>query len=125
MYLITNKSNGRLQVRWFDNRLSLSMGIASAGSGIGMFIFSPLVTYLLENYELHGTFLILSGIFLNIVVFGALMREPEEMGFPTRSCNVSDSDSDSDADSRSTASVDDIHNMRKCVSLIEIPTFFR
>ena len=113
-------------VRWFDNKLSFTMGISSAGSGIGMFIFAPFVTYLLETYELSGTLLILSGVFLNIVVFGALMREPEEMGFgSSRSCNASDSDSDSESDSKSTWSAEEVHNMRRCVSLIEVPTYFR
>ena len=114
-------------VRWFDNKLSLTMGISSAGSGIGMFIFAPFVTYLLETYLLEGTLLILSGVFLNIVVFGAVMREPEEMGFGagSRSCNVSDSDGDSESDTKSTFDADDLHSMRKCVSMIEIPTYFR
>lgn len=112
-------------VRWFDNKLSFTMGISSAGSGIGMFIFAPFVTFLLEKYELSGTLLILAGVFLNIVVFGALMREPEDMGFGSRSCNVSDSDADSEADSKSMFGADDLHNLRKCVSLIEIPTFYR
>lgn len=101
------------------------MGIASAGSGIGMFIFAPFVTFLLEKYELSGTLLILSGVFLNIVVFGSLMREPEDMGLGSRSCNASDSETDSEADSKSTFSADDLNNMRRCVSLIEIPTFYR
>ncbi|XP_055351296.1 monocarboxylate transporter 12-like [Paramacrobiotus metropolitanus] len=112
-------------VRWFDNKLSFTMGIASAGSGIGMFIFAPFVTFLLEKYELSGTLLLLSGVFLNIIVFGAVMREPEDMGLVTRSCNVSDSDATESEGESSTLSADDLHNMRRCVSLIEIPTFYR
>jgi MFS transporter, MCT family, solute carrier family 16 (monocarboxylic acid transporters), member 9 len=114
-------------VRWFDNKLSFTMGISSAGSGIGTFIFAPVVQFLFDEYDLSGTLLILAGLFLNIVVFGALMREPEEMGFGagSRSCNVSDSDDDSENDSKSTFDADDLNNMRRCVSMIEIPTYFR
>ena len=62
---------------YFDKRKTLAVGIAMAGSGTGALIAAPLTTTLLEEYGLHGTFLILGGIFLNILVCGMLMRPIE------------------------------------------------
>jgi len=49
-------------------------GIAAAGSGIGGFVFPPLVNFLLETYSWRGTFVILGAIMLNIVICGSLFR---------------------------------------------------
>lgn len=45
-----------------------------SGAGVGTFITGPFVQYLLNTYGLDGTFLLLAGIGLQTVVFGALMR---------------------------------------------------
>jgi len=50
------------------------LGVAAAGSGIGGFIFPPLVNFLVETYTWHGAFLILGAVMLNIVVCGSLFR---------------------------------------------------
>ncbi|KZS15182.1 Monocarboxylate transporter [Daphnia magna] len=65
---------------YFDKRLSLATGLAVCGSGIGTFIFAPITQYLINEYGWRGAMLILSGIFLNIVICGALMREVEGPG---------------------------------------------
>ena len=65
---------------YFDKRLSLATGLAVCGSGIGTFIFAPITQYLINEYGWRGAMLILSGIFLNIVICGALMREIEGPG---------------------------------------------
>lgn len=49
-------------------------GIAVAGSGLGTFIFAPLIDYFIKEYGWRGTLLILSGIVLNCAIFGALFR---------------------------------------------------
>ena len=49
-------------------------GIAVAGSGIGGFVFPPLVEFLIATYSWRGTLLILGGVMLNIVLCGALFR---------------------------------------------------
>ena len=60
---------------YFEKRRSLATGLAVCGTGFGTFIFPPLTIHLLDEYTWRGTLLIMSGFFLNIVVFGALMRD--------------------------------------------------
>lgn len=44
-----------------------------SGAGIGTFITGPLVQYLIMEYGLQGTFLLLAGLGGNVIVMGALM----------------------------------------------------
>nr|XP_018903102.1 PREDICTED: uncharacterized protein LOC109034428 [Bemisia tabaci]XP_018903103.1 PREDICTED: uncharacterized protein LOC109034428 [Bemisia tabaci]XP_018903104.1 PREDICTED: uncharacterized protein LOC109034428 [Bemisia tabaci]XP_018903105.1 PREDICTED: uncharacterized protein LOC109034428 [Bemisia tabaci] len=60
---------------YFDKRRSFATGLSVCGSGIGTFIFAPLLDYLLAEYGWRGTTLILAGLFLNLCVCGALMRD--------------------------------------------------
>ncbi|KAK4874831.1 hypothetical protein RN001_014191 [Aquatica leii] len=60
---------------YFDKKRSFATGLAVCGSGIGTFIFAPLIQVLLKEYGWRGTTLILAGIFLNLAVCGALMRD--------------------------------------------------
>ena len=53
------------------------MGIASAGTGAGIVIFSPLTNYLFGQYGYEGTCCILSAIALTGVVAGAVIIPPE------------------------------------------------
>ncbi|CAH1104895.1 unnamed protein product [Psylliodes chrysocephalus] len=62
---------------YFETKRSLATGIAVCGSGVGTFAFAPLATILLENYGWRGANLILAGLILNCVIFGALMRPLE------------------------------------------------
>ncbi|CAH1953803.1 unnamed protein product [Acanthoscelides obtectus] len=68
---------------YFETKRSLATGIAVCGSGVGTFAFAPLATFLLEQYDWKGANLILAGLILNCVIFGALMRPleyPKENG---------------------------------------------
>lgn len=68
---------------YFETKRSLATGIAVCGSGVGTFAFAPLATFLLESYGWKGANLILAGLILNCVLFGALMRPleyPKESG---------------------------------------------
>lgn len=72
---------------YFERKRSLATGLAVCGTGFGTFVFAPLTIYLLEKYSWRGTMLIMAGFFLNIVVCGALMRDPPEQdedGFSDR-----------------------------------------
>lgn len=60
---------------YFDKRRSFATGLAVCGSGIGTFIFAPLIQMLLDEYGWRGTTLILAGLFFNLVVCGMLMRD--------------------------------------------------
>lgn len=60
---------------YFDKRRSLATGLSVCGSGIGTFVFAPLNHELLSYYGWRGCTLILAGLFLNLCVFGMLMRD--------------------------------------------------
>jgi MFS family permease len=60
---------------YFDKRRSFATGLAVCGSGIGTFIFAPFIQFLLDEYGWRGTTLILAGLFLNLAVCGAVMRD--------------------------------------------------
>ncbi|XP_026686036.1 uncharacterized protein LOC103518815 [Diaphorina citri] len=60
---------------YFDDHRSFATGLSVCGSGIGTFLFAPLTHYLLKEYGWRGTTLILAGLFLNLCVCGALMRD--------------------------------------------------
>lgn len=62
---------------YFDKRRSFATGISVCGSGIGTFIFPPIIQYLISEYGWRGCTVILAGIFLNMCVCGALMRDLE------------------------------------------------
>ncbi|XP_060076105.1 monocarboxylate transporter 12-like [Ylistrum balloti] len=59
---------------YFEKKRALATGLAVCGSGLGTFVFAPLLEYLIEHYTWRGSFLILSGVILNLVVCGTLLR---------------------------------------------------
>ena len=48
-------------------------GIADSGSGVGILVFAPLTTVLLEAYGWKGTHLVFGGLSLGCVLFASLM----------------------------------------------------
>ncbi|XP_066956739.1 uncharacterized protein [Macrobrachium rosenbergii] len=74
---------------YFERKRSLATGIAVAGSGIGTFLFAPLIQYLVDYWGWRLCLIILAGIFLNMVVCGALMHDLEWT--PKYSSNARDS----------------------------------
>ena len=62
---------------YFEKRRSLATGIAVAGSGIGTFVFAPFLQHLIDGYGWRGCLIIVSGLFLNMCVCGAVMRDLE------------------------------------------------
>jgi hypothetical protein len=62
---------------YFDKRRSFATGISVCGSGIGTFIFPPIIQYLISEYGWRGCTVLLAGIFLNMCICGALMRDLE------------------------------------------------
>ncbi|ELU11768.1 hypothetical protein CAPTEDRAFT_198912 [Capitella teleta] len=57
-----------------DKRRSLANGLTVAGSSVGNFVFPPIIHWMLQNFGLQGTLLILAGLMLNICVCAALLR---------------------------------------------------
>jgi len=62
---------------YFEKKRSFATGLAVAGSGIGTFVFAPLIEYLIKAYSWRGAVIILGGLMLNIVVCGAIFRPLE------------------------------------------------
>lgn len=62
---------------WFEKRRNLAVGLGSCGVGFGTFVYSPLTTYLLDEYGWRGALLLLAGTVLNVCICGAVMRDPE------------------------------------------------
>ncbi|CAC5388567.1 Monocarboxylate transporter 9 [Mytilus coruscus] len=80
---------------YFDKKRPLATGIAVCGSGIGTFIFSPLLEYLSEVYDWRNLLRIMAGIILNGAVCGMLMRPIK----PKNNQNMLESSSDVSSDS--------------------------
>lgn len=68
---------------WFDKKRGLAMSIAMAGIGIGGFIFSPIVSFLLESFGWRMTYVIMAIIVLVVGLPVALFifkKKPEDIG---------------------------------------------
>lgn len=59
---------------YFDDKLSLAVGMSASGVGVGSFIFPALIRWLVNKYDWQQSFLILGALSLNICVCGALIR---------------------------------------------------
>lgn len=60
--------------QYFDKRRAFANGFAHTGGGGGVFLFSPLVRYLIDEYTWRGSMFILAGLCLHIFVIMAFMR---------------------------------------------------
>ncbi|XP_045164709.1 monocarboxylate transporter 3-like [Mercenaria mercenaria] len=62
---------------YFTKKRALASGIACCGSGVGGFVFAPLMEYLISVYSWKGAMWVVSAIVLNGVPLGALLRPLE------------------------------------------------
>lgn len=62
---------------WFDKKRTLAVGLGACGTGIGTFVYAPMTTYFIQEYGWRGTCLLLAGTFFNMIVSGAIMKDPE------------------------------------------------
>lgn len=62
---------------WFDKKRTLAVGLGACGTGIGTFVYAPMTAYFIEEYGWRGTCLLLAGTFFNMIIAGAVMRDPE------------------------------------------------
>ncbi|KAJ8310206.1 hypothetical protein KUTeg_012071 [Tegillarca granosa] len=92
--------------KYFKKRRNLAMGIASAGGGVGSFIFPPVIKFLNDYYQWRGMFMFVSGIALNICIFAMLFRPV---------CDESDPEvfDDADSDTVDIKNQRDMQNYRK------------
>ena len=68
---------------WFSKHRGLAMSLAMAGIGVGGTVFSPLLTFLLENYGWRNAYRIMSLVILALALPAALFlirKKPEDMG---------------------------------------------
>lgn len=72
---------------YFEKYRSLATGIAVCGSGFGTFVFSPLTEMLISSYGWRGAMLIIGGIVLNCIIFGATFK-PLPSGPSSRKSSV-------------------------------------
>ncbi|XP_054716373.1 monocarboxylate transporter 9-like [Uloborus diversus] len=66
--------------QYFVKYRSTSSGIAMSGACIGSVCFSFLIEELRDAYGLQGTFLVLSGVILNVLPAAILLRPPSWIG---------------------------------------------
>ena len=71
-----------LLARWFHTHRGLALGVCSAGSGVAVTIFSPLVSALVLRYSLGTTFLLQAAFMLvsALCVFFLLRDDPSQKG---------------------------------------------
>ncbi|XP_046560639.1 monocarboxylate transporter 5-like [Haliotis rubra] len=60
--------------KYFKKRRGIATAIAMSGISLGGSVFPPLVRFLLDEYGVRGSMLILTGLTMNIWVGGALFR---------------------------------------------------
>ncbi|GFN99379.1 monocarboxylate transporter 9 [Plakobranchus ocellatus] len=61
-------------VPYFNKRRAIATGIATSGSGLGVFAYAWIMDMLLEHFNWRGTVLILGGLILNCLLFSLLFR---------------------------------------------------
>ncbi|KAL4220545.1 hypothetical protein ACF0H5_020943 [Mactra antiquata] len=60
--------------RYFLKKRALAIGISFCGSGVGTFIITPLVAFLIDKYSWRGSVLIVAGLAFNCCALSALYR---------------------------------------------------
>lgn len=68
---------------WFEEKRGLAMSIAMAGIGLGGFIFSPVLSYLLANFGWRASYRMIAFLLLIITLpisLFVLKKSPAEMG---------------------------------------------
>jgi MFS family permease len=75
-------STATLITRWFEQRRGMAMGLTMAGNGIGPFIFSPLVTWLIVQWDWQTAFVVISISMVSFLIFSCLFirNHPHDMG---------------------------------------------
>ncbi|MGQ4807249.1 L-lactate transporter [Candidatus Entotheonellaceae bacterium PAL068K] len=71
-----------LITRWFQTRRGMAMGLTMSGNGIGPFIFSPVVTWLIFNWDWQTAFLVMSVCmtFVLLLSYLFLRDHPHDVG---------------------------------------------
>ncbi|XP_050412127.2 monocarboxylate transporter 6 isoform X2 [Patella vulgata] len=78
--------------RYFKKRLALANSIANAGVSAGAVVMPILISYLLEEYGLRGSLIVLGGVMSQVIVCAALYRSPEQSTDPDENLKVNPAD---------------------------------
>lgn len=62
--------------RWFEEKRSLAIGIVSAGTGFGTFIFPPITQFFLDKFGWRLTLVSLSSLLMVVSLIGAFLDDP-------------------------------------------------
>lgn len=75
-------STATLITRWFEKRRGLVMGLTMAGNGVGPFIFSPVITWMIFMWSWQTAYVVLSALMtVCLSVSSLLIRNyPHDMG---------------------------------------------
>lgn len=75
-------STATLITRWFEQRRGMAMGLTMSGNGIGPFIFSPLVTWLIVRWDWQTAFVAISFSMTAVLVLAYLLmrNHPHDLG---------------------------------------------
>ena len=65
--------------QYFKEKRSKAFAISTAGMGIGAMAFAPVLAYWFSVYGYNGALFVNAGLFLNLLVAGALMRPPPKV----------------------------------------------
>ena len=63
---------------WFDKRMGLATGLASAGSGVGQLVMAPLLVTAMDSLGLPPTFIILGSVTGAGILLGLALDIPEK-----------------------------------------------
>ena len=71
-----------LITRWFVKRRGIAMGVTMSGSGLGPFILSPVVTWMIVRWDWQTAFVMQATVMTTIVVLMCLVLRnyPQDMG---------------------------------------------
>lgn len=113
---------------WFDKKRTLAMGLGACGTGIGTFVYAPMTTYFIQEYGWRGTCLLLAGTFFNMIVAGAVMRDPEWWILEQRKQDQAAPKKSRPDDARSEASPSDefpgVDELRRLLRNDHLPEYF-
>jgi len=75
-------STTTLITRWFDKRRGLVMGVMMSGNGVGPFIFSPMITWMIFMWDWQTAYVVLSTLMIVCLLASCffIRNHPYEMG---------------------------------------------
>ncbi len=75
-------STTTLMTRWFEKRRGLVMGIMMSGNGVGPFVFSPIITWMIFQWGWQTAYVVLSVVMTVFLTASCVLirNHPHEMG---------------------------------------------